>query len=62
MHLSRFQCVLNSINQKVTRLNTKLLAYPTFVVNGKYWVDSKRAGGEERLFQVLDYLIQKEAQ
>ena len=47
---------------KSNTIKYKVTGVPTFVVNGKYWVDSKRAGGEERLFQVLDYLIQKEAQ
>ncbi len=48
-----------------SKLNTvkyKTSGVPTFVVNGKYWVDTKHAGGEKRLFKVLDYLIQKESQ
>jgi thiol:disulfide interchange protein DsbA len=48
-----------------SKLNTvkyKTSGVPTFVVNGKYWVDSKHAGGETRLFKVIDYLIHKETQ
>ena len=48
-----------------SKLNTvkyKTSGVPVFVINGKYWVDSKHAGGEKRLFEVVDYLIQKEAQ
>ncbi|MDG2353732.1 MAG: thiol:disulfide interchange protein DsbA/DsbL [Gammaproteobacteria bacterium] len=48
-----------------SKLNTvkyKTSGVPVFVVNGKYWVDSKHAGGEKRLFKVVDYLIQKESQ
>jgi thiol:disulfide interchange protein DsbA len=35
---------------------------PTIVVNGKYWVDSKHAGGNSEIFKVVDFLIQKESQ
>ncbi|HIM58625.1 MAG TPA: thiol:disulfide interchange protein DsbA/DsbL [Gammaproteobacteria bacterium] len=48
-----------------SKLNTvkyKTSGVPTFIVNGKYWVDTKHAGGEKRLFKVVDYLIQKESQ
>lgn len=34
---------------------------PVLIVNGKYWVDSSHAGGEESLFKVVDFLIQKES-
>ncbi len=44
----------NTIKYKVTGV-------PVFIVNGKYWVDSKHAGSESRLFKVVDYLIQKES-
>ncbi len=47
---------------KINTVKYKTSGVPTFVVNGKYWVDSKHAGGEKRLFKVLDYLIQKESQ
>lgn len=33
---------------------------PTLVVNGKYWVDATHAGSIERIFEVVDYLIEKE--
>ncbi len=47
---------------KINTVKYKTSGVPTFVVNGKYWVDSKHAGGEKRLFEVVDYLIQKESQ
>lgn len=33
---------------------------PAFVVNGRYIVNLKRAGSVEKLFEILDYLIDKE--
>lgn len=47
---------------KINTVKYKTSGVPTFVVNGKYWVDAKHAGGEKRLFEVVDYLIQKESQ
>jgi thiol:disulfide interchange protein DsbA len=47
-----------------SKLNTvkyKISGVPTFVVNGKYLVDTKHAGSEKRLFEVVNYLIQKES-
>jgi len=38
----------------------QLRGVPTLVVNGKYWVDATHAGSIERIFEVLDYLIEKE--
>lgn len=49
------------VNQ--SKLNTpkyKTNGVPTFVVNGKYWVDSTHAGSQARIFEVVDYLIKKE--
>lgn len=34
-------------------------AVPAFVVNNKYKTDLQMAGSQERLFQILDYLIRK---
>ena len=47
-----------------SKLNTvkyKISGVPTFVVNGKYLVDTKHAGSEERLFEIVNYLIKEEA-
>ena len=35
---------------------------PVFIVNGKYTVNATSAGSEEKIFEVIDYLIQKEKQ
>ena len=37
-------------------------ANSSFIVNGKYMVNATSAGSEERIFEVIDYLIQKETQ
>lgn len=34
-------------------------AVPAFVVNSKYKTDLQMAGSQERLFQILDYLVRK---
>ena len=47
---------------KINTVKYKTSGVPTFVVNGKYWVDAKHAGGEKRMFEVVNYLIQKESQ
>ena len=50
------------VNQsKVNTTKYKISGVPTFIVNGKYWVDAKQAGGQARLFKVIDYLIEKES-
>ena len=56
-----------SVRIKVNKSKVNTVKYqangvPTFVVNGKYWVDAKHAGGEKRMFEVVNYLIQKESQ
>lgn len=33
---------------------------PTLIVNGKYLVDASSAGGQNNMFKVVDYLIEKE--
>jgi thiol:disulfide interchange protein DsbA len=48
-----------------SKLNTvkyKISGVPTFIVNGKYLVDSKHAGSEKRLFKIINHLIKREAQ
>ncbi len=47
---------------KLHTVKYKISGVPTFVVNGKYLVDSKHAGDEERLFEIINHLIKKEAQ
>lgn len=39
--------------------NYQINGVPAFVVNNKYKTDLQMAGGQERLFQILDYLIKK---
>lgn len=39
--------------------NYKIKGVPAFVVNNKYQTDLQMAGGQERLFQILDYLVKK---
>mgnify|MGYP001564833008 FL=1 len=50
------------VNQ--SKVNTKkykgLNGVPAFVVAGKYLVDTKHAGSENRMFDVINYLIKKE--
>ncbi|KTD52917.1 thiol:disulfide interchange protein DsbA/DsbL [Legionella quateirensis] len=36
-------------------------AVPAFVINNKYKTDLQMAGSQERLFQILDYLVRKSA-
>lgn len=39
--------------------NYQINAVPAFVINNKYKTDLQMAQGQERLFQILDYLIKK---
>lgn len=41
--------------------NYHINAVPAFVVNNKYKTDLQMAGSQERLFQILDYLVRKSA-
>ncbi len=38
----------------------QLASVPEIVVNGKYRVDPMRAGGQKKMFAIVDYLIEKE--
>lgn len=38
----------------------KLESVPAFVVNGKYKVSARTAGGQDKIFDVIDRIIQKE--
>lgn len=54
-----------NIRTKVNRASKlsreyKVSGVPAFVVNGKYSTGSKQAGGEEEIFEVIDYLVAKE--
>lgn len=35
---------------------------PAIIVNGKYFVDASTAGGQHKIFSVVDYLVEKERQ
>lgn len=55
-----------SVRIKVNKSKLNTLKYgiegvPTFVVNGKYWIDSKTAGSQKRIFDIIDYLVEKES-
>ena len=40
----------------------RITGVPAFIVNGKYMVNATSAGSAEKIFEVIDYLIQKESQ
>lgn len=47
-----------------SKINTEkyhLSGVPAIIINGKYWTDASRAGGESEVFKVADYLIKKES-
>lgn len=46
---------------KLNTLKYHIEGVPTFVVNGKYWVDTKTAGSRARIFKIVNYLINKES-
>ena len=61
--------VYNSFPVKVAVNKAKANTYkyripgvPAFIVNGKYMVNASSAGSPEKIFEVIDYLIQKESQ
>ena len=47
---------------KANTYKYRITGVPAFIVNGKYMVNASSAGGEEKIFEVIDYLIQKETQ
>ena len=47
---------------KANTYKYRITGVPAFIVNGKYIVNATSAGSEEKIFEVLDYLIQKESQ
>ena len=56
-----------SVSTKVRQADAKTRAYevtgvPTMVVNGKYRIDGKMAGGNKEMLEVVDFLVAKERQ
>lgn len=53
---------VRSKTRKAVHLTRKsrIQGVPAIIVNGKYFTDVGTAGGKKELFEVLDYLIQKE--
>ena len=47
---------------KANTYKYRITGVPVFIVNGKYTVNATSAGSEEKIFEVIDYLIQKESQ
>lgn len=63
----RFDSVFNSdaIDQKINEAGElmrafRVMAVPSLGVAGKYWVTGRMAGGNDALFSVADYLIERE--
>lgn len=53
--------VAEKVKQALLRISAyQLSSVPTFVVNGKYKVSASTAGGEDKIFTVIDRIIQKE--
>ena len=53
-----------SVHVKVSKSKLNTVKYgtsgvPVLIIDGKYWTDATHAGGELRMFEVADYLIQK---
>ncbi|REG82678.1 thiol:disulfide interchange protein DsbA/DsbL [Marinomonas pollencensis] len=56
-----------AVESRLNQADARIRAYgvrgtPTIVVNGKYLVDASTAGGNENIFNVVNYLIKKEEQ
>ena len=47
---------------KANTYKYRITGVPAFIVNGKYIVNATSAGSEEKIFEVIDYLIQEESQ
>ena len=47
---------------KANTYKYRITGVPAFIINGKYIVNATSAGSEEKIFEVVDYLIQKESQ
>ena len=49
------------LKQTESRINAYgITGVPAFIVNGKYRVSASSAGGEQALFEVINFLIEKE--
>ena len=57
-----FSVQVNLNKAKANTYKYRIQGVPTFIVNGKYMVDTTHAGSQEKIFEVVDYLIQKESQ
>ena len=60
-----FESFTVAVNVNKAKSNTykyRVNGVPVVIVNGKYWVDASHAGSEQRIFEVVDHLIQKESQ
>ena len=57
-----FSVQVNLNKAKANTFKYRIQGVPSFIVNGKYLVDSNHAGSHERIFEVVDYLIKKESQ
>ena len=56
-----------SVNSRLSQADAKIRAYgargvPGVIVNGKYLVSAQTANGNENIFKVVDFLIEKERQ
>ena len=47
---------------KANTYKYRITGVPAFIVNGKYMVNATSAGSEEKIFEVIDYLIKEENQ
>jgi len=64
---TKFNSTFNSftVNGLIAKAKTKQYQYkasgvPTLIVNGKYLVSASTAGGNQQVFDVVNYLIEKE--
>jgi len=57
-----FSVQVNLNKAKANTYKYRIQGVPTFIVNGKYLVDTTHAGRQEKSFEGVDYLIQKESQ
>ncbi|NLQ17514.1 thiol:disulfide interchange protein DsbA/DsbL [Marinomonas sp. M1K-6] len=56
-----------AVNSRLSQADAKIRAYgargvPGIIVNGKYLVSAETANGNENIFNVVDFLIEKERQ
>ena len=57
-----FSVQVNLNKAKANTYKYRIQGVPSFIVNGKYLVDSSHAGSQEKIIEEVDYLIQKESQ